>query len=256
MFHIYPCHRQGGKWLWHCEQLRRRIGLFNGKRVVGIVTDALSAPADAVRAALDGLGCEFVEMPNDPDLREVQTFGSLFSRVETLDPGHVTLWAHAKGTWQGWGAIPLWVDALYSTMLDHWPVVRRVLQQFPVAGSFKRNWPSWRRSPSQFHYSGSWFFFRNRDLFSKPDWRRIEGLHAPGEPFAWGGIESYPSLHWPVEQAGTVFFEWKEPGLGPYDPAFWNARVAPALAAWRQLHAGERTALPPEPAPAHNAPVP
>ncbi len=205
----------------------------------------MSAPASAVRAALDGLGCEFVEVANDPNLREVTTFEPLFSRVETDDPDQVTLWAHAKGTWQGWGGIPLWVDVLYETLLDHWPAVRRVLTTFPVAGSFKRCRSSWRRSPSQWHYSGSWFWFRNRDLFAKPDWRRIEGLHAPDEAFAWGGIESYPSLHFPLAEAGTVFFEWPDPGLGPYEPAFWQERVSPALGAWRVLHAADRTVLAP-----------
>ncbi len=219
--------------------MRKRLNLFNGKRIVAIAVDGGSAPAGEVKAMLPG--CEFIELENDPDLREVASFEALFSRVQTDDPDHATIWAHAKSTTNLWGAIPQWVDTLYKTMLDFWPVVRRVLTQFPIVGSFKREWASWRLSPSQYHYSGSWFAFRNRDLFAKPDWRRIEGLHAPGEPFAWGGIESYPSIHFQSHEAGVAFFSWAEPGLGPYDLTFWNSRVAPALAAWEALHAGERT---------------
>ncbi len=225
------------------EQLRRRIGLFNGRRVVAVATDAWCSPLTDVYRVLDGMNVEVVEFQNDPNLREVRTFEALYERVETLDPDHVTFWGHGKSVWQAWGAIPQWAEAMYETYLDYWPLVRRVLTQFPVAGSFKRHIAGWppgndprypQGSASQWHYSGSFLWFRNRDLFGKPDWRRIE-------PF-YSGIEPWPSLHFRDEEAGVLFYEWAEHGLGPYLLEFWNGRVAPALEAWRQLHVTERAA--------------
>jgi hypothetical protein len=131
---------------------------------------------------------EFVEIENDPQLREVKAFLSLFSRVASTDPREVTLSAHAKGTTQpaGHQTARRWTEMLYEVFLDHWPLVEGHLRAYPVTGAFQKLGPGWNheQTNSDWHYSGSWFAFRNRDLFLKPNWHKIDQF--------WSGIEPYP----------------------------------------------------------------
>lgn len=253
LFHVYPLRGSDSIWRGHARDITQRLHLFNGRKILAIAYDRNTADVTAVRFAFQRFD-EYIEVPNVPHLREVATFEPLFSRVADLTgPEHVTLYAHGKGvTFQRHGhpTIPAWNASLYETMIDYWPVAQSVLQKFPVAGSYKkigRGWPD-HESKSTWHYSGSWFWFRNRDLFRK-DWRRIDKF--------WSGVEPYPSLHFPVDRAGCVFFEALVPQLqfyGDGGPAFLRDTVAPALAKWREQHASERMpriVLPPK----HNGPL-
>lgn len=236
LYHIYPTHagRAKGIWQWNVDQLLRRIDLFNGKRVVAIVTDKTTDPVDQVKTAFRGTVTEFIELPNNPNLREVVTHEALFSRVQTSDPSHVTLYAHAKGGRHGFaaehGTSPqLWTDMLYQSMLDYWPLVEERLTQFPVAGSFKKVGHGFQGSRSQWHYSGSWFWFRNADLFAR-DWRRIDRIRF--------GIEPYPSLHFSTDEAGLIFKDGTVSGPRKLDMFEWTycQLVLKEFEAWKQAN--------------------
>ena len=83
IYHVWPVN--GSMWQWNLEQLKQRIGIFNGRRIVGIVYDARSAPPEVVMDALAGHGCEFVVRPNDT-CGESITFPHLIREVASLDP--------------------------------------------------------------------------------------------------------------------------------------------------------------------------
>src|SRR5882724_11072595 len=71
-YHIAPFSRNG-VWQRNVSQLRQRMGLFNGRRTVAIVTGpGLDAPG-AVREEM-GPDVDYMVYPNDPKLREVVTF--------------------------------------------------------------------------------------------------------------------------------------------------------------------------------------
>ena len=118
LYHVYPSRAMGGEpWRWNLAELKRRLPLFGGRRVVAIAHDAGSEPPAAVREALAGEGCEFVELVNEPKLREVLTFEPLFSRVAgDVGEGDATFFAHAKGvTNHSWAdpTIRAWTAAMY-----------------------------------------------------------------------------------------------------------------------------------------------
>lgn len=234
LFHCYPI---GDFWLWHAAQLGQRIHLFNGRKVMAVVTDDRSASVSQVRQAMPYFD-EVIECPNDPDLREVVTFEPLFSRVaDLMGESDATLWMHAKGVRHpsGHPTILPWVAALYETLLDHWPAVLEVLRDYPVAGSFKKlgqGWPD-HVTRSDWHYSGSFVWFRNRDVFPRPDWRQVA-------PF-WSGIEFWPSNLFPRARAGVVFYEDRLERMNLYDAAVWEMYVVPALEQWRAAHAHQRS---------------
>jgi hypothetical protein len=232
LFHIMPV-RGNGIWQRRVSQLVKRIRLFNGRRVVAIVTGPTWGPCaldppEYVRDAFGGAVHEFIEVPNDPNLREVATFEPLFERVETPSARQVTLYAHAKGvTRPGHPTCQEWADVLYETMLDYWPLVEVSLRDYPITGSFLRGLEGWPgQSASTYHYSGSWFWFRNRDLFQQDNWRQINSF--------WSGIEPYPSLRFPITLAGCLFHPFYLPGPGLYDPTYWYQRVVPDLERFRR----------------------
>lgn len=257
LYHVLPV-RGNGRWQRNLEQLRERITLFTGRKIVAVMTDAgkgyvhtpgtvrpdgarlplLLDPPEAVESALAGCGCEFVRVGNDPNLREVASFDPLFGRLaETYRPGDVCLYAHAKGTTRRPGhPAKRWADVLYDAMLDYWPVVEGVLQSHPLAGCFLkrgRGWPA-AMSRSEWHYSGSWCWFRCADLFAR-DWRRIDQM--------WSGIEPYWSQHFDAADAGVVFFQGRVPAVNLYSTRYWDTVVHGTWVKWTQQHSTRRTAI-------------
>lgn len=222
LFHLYPL-REGSVWRWHVEMLKKAIHLFNGKKILALAFDSLTDNPLSVRNTLSPLFDEVIEFTNDPSLREVATFESLFSKVISTDPNEVTLYAHGKGV--GHYAHPWvrrWTELLYELNIDCWSDVQRLLVDYPICGSFKkigRGWPD-NESLADWHYSGSWFWFRNRDLFLQSGWRKIDRF--------WSGIESYPALHFKLEHASHLFHEDNIPSMNLYDRKTWQTRIEPA----------------------------
>jgi SAM-dependent methyltransferase len=231
LYHVYP--RSGSRWRRPILRIREAMPLFNGRKIVAIAHDGTTEHPVMVRDALAGCGCEFVEVPNNPDRREVETFLPLFERVADLvGPEHATLYAHAKGvTRPAESTSDRWTMALEEACLDHWPLVAEHLSRFPITGPFKklgRGWPD-HESLSDWHYSGSYFWFRNDQVFTRPNWRTIDQF--------WGGIEPWPSLRFSPELAGCLLFEGRVPGFDLYRQDVWERDIEPALATWRAVQA-------------------
>jgi hypothetical protein len=232
LWHCYPI--RGSLWTWNVEQLLRRIRLFNGRRIVCVVHDQTTESLSEVQRAFRGEIDEFILMPNVPELREVNTFEPLFSRVQSLNPSHVTFYGHSRGVTRG-ALTQKWTELLYEANLDYWPIVEDLFEHFPVAGPFVKMGACFVESSSLWHFSGTMFSFRNCALFNKPDWRRID-------PY-WYGMEPYPSLHWSLAEAGCIF--WKRPAheVNLYDHHYLHQVVLPQWEQWKTAHADRRTSV-------------
>lgn len=255
-YHIYPA-TGNGRWQWNVDELCKRLPLFNGKRVVAIVIDPPQgrkpdpqgvngpkgvrciegcASADQVisRFGEHANGVEFVVAENDPNLREVLTMPLMFERLPQ-GPGDVTLYAQAKGTTQPLSARPVhrWAEALYEIYCDYWPAVSEHLARFPVVGAFKKLGAGWRRemTKSDWHWSGSWAWFRNVDLLFR-DWRKVDQF--------WSGVEPYWSQHFTSQEAGCLFHEAAVPEMNLYSRQYWRQTVEGELAKFREAHADKR----------------
>lgn len=201
LYHIAPF-KATDVWCWNLGELRRRIDLFNGRRVVGIVTGPDLLPPDAVEELLADCGCEYHVRENDPVLREVVTIAPLFGAVRTDAPDEVTFYGHAKGVSRPpWSHYQRWARICYEASLDYWPLVEQILQRFPCCGPFKRVGYGWTRtqSTSSWLFSGSFYWFRNREWFSKP--RCLD----PDRFFS--GVESFPAKMFPCSMSAPIFDE-------------------------------------------------
>jgi predicted O-methyltransferase YrrM len=210
------------------EQLRSRIDLFNGRRIIGIVHDARSEDPDEVRRMFDGHGCEFVIRPNGKS-GEGLTFPSMIAQVRSLDPNEVTFYGHAKGV-KYEPSVPepvrRWTAALYRVTLDDWPAVRAHLERFAMTGPFKilgrfRT----HHYVGHWHYSGTFFWLRHAFVFA----RDISDVRT-----FYGGVEAWPGMYFTPEETGCLFMDaMRRP---PYDEHFWSASGIPALARWEAAH--------------------
>jgi hypothetical protein len=218
LYYVYPV---SGNSIWQCnvDQLLDRIDLFNGRRVVAVARQDgvvhhkperngqrpphTVDPPQMVRDRMAGHGIEFVEIANDGNLGEVAAFDPLWSRVaDFTGRGDVTFYGHAKGVTRpvnpGVSVHP-WASLLYAANLDYWPVVADQLARHPITGAMKTLGAA-RHYSGGWHYSGTFFWFRNRDVFAR-NWRRIDRVY--------GGIESWPGVQFTADEGGCVY--WQEP---------------------------------------------
>lgn len=236
-----------GVWQRNLDQLAVRMPLFNGRRRIAIFTGEcrgkpLQSPG-AVREYLRGHDCEFVEIPNDPSLREVAAFLPLFEPLDKeCGDGHAIFFAHAKGVTHEpnpGSSIPRWTTLMYEVCLDYWPLVEDHLSRFGVTGAFKkRNKVTPREvncgfagSRTRFHYSGTFMWFRAAELFRRP-WRSIERT--------WYGTESYPGCIFQLYEAGCLFHENRVPLLDLYRLAYLH-RVEREYKEWQIANQHNRT---------------
>ena len=220
MYHVWPV--RDSAWRWNVERLLADIDLFNGRRIIGIVHDRQSEAPAAVRAAFEGHGCEFVEMPNDP-IGECITFPVMLGRVASLDPDDVTFYGHAKGVRHGnvmSQAVRRWTEALYDASLGQWPLVAEHLQRYALTGSF-RMLGRFRAHQylGDWHYSGTFFWLRHALAFRRP---------ILTVPQFYGGVEVWPGLHFRREETGCLLLDQLRQLA--YNDAFWRSTGDAAVA--------------------------
>lgn len=176
--------------------------MFTGKRLVLIAQGDGLAPFHQVCDKFpESSDCLAVE--NSRELGEFRAFSALLSGVRDTDPWQTTFYAHTKGVspkYQQPGrlrTVRLWAEAMYTYNLDSIAEVDRALASKSVVGTFRRvgQFRSLHRL-SRWHYSGAFFWFRNRDLFSR-DWQSalIPSRYCP---------EFYPSLLFGLEASACL----------------------------------------------------
>ncbi|WP_434625692.1 CgeB family protein [Azospirillum sp. B2RO_4] len=232
IYHIWPV--RNSVWRWNLQQLLERIELFNGRRIIGIVSDDHSDEPEAVQAMLEGHGCEFIQRPNRPT-GEVETFPAMLDAVRSDSRNEVTFYGHAKGVKYREAVSPAvrrWTEALYRTVLDDWGGVRTALNRHVFAGSFRR---VGRVGPHRYlgswHYSGTFFWMRN-SFVSNLSRLRVTKFYS--------GVETWPGQHFPLHLAACLFLD--RLSQVPYDPMFWANCGERALREWEEV---DRDVAPP-----------
>jgi hypothetical protein len=233
IYHVWPV--RGAMWQWNLDQLIRRVDMFNGRRILGIVHDDRSVPPEEVQEFVAGHGFEFVIAKNDVERGEVVTFPLMMEKVKSLDPNEITFYGHAKGVkWEPSvpEAVRRWAEALYEGTLDDWLAIREQLQRFAMTGCFKTHghYPN-HGNLADWHYSGTYFWLRNAYVFSR-DYAVLAQFY--------GGVETWPGLVFPKEETGCLLMDNARDYL--YSIDFWNEVVTPELS---RLESTRKRVLPP-----------
>lgn len=220
LMHIMPA-SDNDWWRRNVAELRKRIDLFDGFRSIAVVTGGKLDPVAAVREAFAGCRIDnWIIKPNDAHWRDAHTFNDLLDTVAG-QPG-VTFYCHAKGVTRHHDPIPEWIDWLWRLNLDDWPRVAAALHRHALAGAFRRYVEFKFPGSHRWHYSGTFYWLRNDQVFVRPDWREIKLRRG------WWG-EAWPG-QFPPEQAACLF------GDGVSD-LYWEStwqQLRPLLAKHRE----------------------
>lgn len=237
-YHVLPV-AEGGVWRRRVAALRAAWPLFDGAKVVAVMTGTgvqprtagsgqptpvTLDPPDLVRAALPP-DAEAVELPNDPQRRESVSWLPLWERVlAAAADDDAVLYGQAKGVTR-WAdpTCQRWADLIDDLYLGHWPATADLLRRYPVVGSLKKVGRGWGDSPCPWHYSGSWLWARAGEVRRRP-WREL--------PAHWSAVEMWPGLAFHEREAGVLFWERPVPESDFYKEATWASRVWPAYRDW------------------------
>jgi hypothetical protein len=199
IYHVTPI-STNDEWKRNVATLRRYWDRFNGKKIVAIAIgkhgDSIFPPR-FVEAELPG--AEFIHVPNDSAAREAASFVALLDAVKSTDSSEATFYAHTKGvTLAGNRVIRMWRRRMYLECLRDLDRVVDALSRVSCCGAFRRigqfpNFPPY----SKWHFSGTFFWFRNDDFFSHPRWREVDRQQY--------GVEAHLSKLFPLEQSECLF---------------------------------------------------
>jgi len=180
IYHVYPV-ASNEEWRPNVERLAQSWHLFNGRKIVGIVTDGETiGPYRVIEAFPPDPQTEFLIQDNDPDRGETVTFLPAVKMLRNWNGDEATFYGHAKGTSPRRHAKPgeidrirRWRDFMYRHTLEVAPAkLDWALRRFACAGSLKihrsyRQEPG--RPPSYWHFSGTFFWFHHARFFALPE---------------------------------------------------------------------------------------
>jgi hypothetical protein len=203
LYYVYPV-SGNGLWQRNLDQLKRRINLFNGRRVIAISTGSARHPLDApqqVEAYFGKNNADFLWVPHQKKLGEVTAFTALWNRVKNFcTPNDFTFYGHTKGVTKPVNSgisVHRWGDLMYAANLDRWNVVRDYLTRHPITGAFKK-YGACFGGRGNWHYHGTFYWCRNADVFAKPNWSTVRQIY--------GGTELWPATMWSAHESGCHFY--------------------------------------------------
>lgn len=223
--HLWPV-KSTGAWQWNCDHLLQHAGLFNGRRIVAIAISKETDPPEVVQEYLKGFTDEFIVVKNNDKLREVTTWVPMLERLENYQSDQdVTFSCHGKGVRHkitpdnAGSTLFRWTSAMVETLLDH--DVTPLLETHAVVGSFRKASTPQNNSWGLWHYSGAFFWWRNKDVFSR-NWRYV--------PQRFYGTEAWPGIMFRPDEAACVVGD----NIGDlYKLRYWEQEIEPQLAEWR-----------------------
>ena len=233
LYHVCPL-KKNDVWRANVRQIVRRLNIFNGRKVIAVVRGNGLHGLDVVRHTMGDDTVEYLELPNDEQLRETATFRQLLESIESTDPEEASFYGHTKGNSTRDNALgaELWRNAMYHQLLDGVNVCRDLLATHPCVGTHKMQWandedvpyPTLVSNAHRWMFAGTFFWFRHVDVFSHREWPDVKQDRYGAE--AWLGQMFRP------EHGATVFQPWpvsEYPPPSPYDPRLylWPIRDVP-----------------------------
>lgn len=232
IFHVYPLLGAEWNWHWHIDQIRRVAPLFNGKIVIATVTGPALASTEEVQQRFEGIPVtDWLIRPNSK-LGETVTFADQLAVVETDDPNTITFRGHTKGvTHKPNGPEQPWARLMWSTLMDL-PSVDDALASHVMVGSMKCHEPLVARPNWSFFYAGTFFWFRNKEIFQR-NWRQTE-------PHRWWP-EAWPGVVCQNDEAACLCHDYTKGSV--LDNPYWHAEVAADFQLWKDARPNRRLDL-------------
>lgn len=238
MMHVFPV-SNNEVWRWNVGQIAARQELFTGKRVVAVATMSKgkriherpkahisTESAEAVVREFENCGMKidkFMFFENDSKLREVLTWVPMAKEVMSTDPNEITFSCHSKGVTHSMDSVVVeWTRMQYEVCLDGIASVENALESYAMAGSFRRFGQFATSGNNRWHYSGTYYWFRHSNVFSRPDWSALDAR--------FFGTESWPGKMFTADECACLFADNAD---DPYLKSSFQDRYRKELELWR-----------------------
>lgn len=191
---------------------------FNGKKVIALKTgEGLHEPEVVKKEFPNDDSIEFLPIANDSDLCEVRGFTSLLEKISSLNQD-ITFYAHTKGVSpnqpkDGLPRIRRWRNIMYAYNLYDPGRIEYILQSYGCCGCFKKYGSHHLSTGAEWHFSGTFFWFKNLRLFSKPKWAEL-----PDDRYA---VEGYLANYFPEKSAFCLFGDNPMADIYNYNEKDW-----------------------------------
>lgn len=222
-YHVYPI--KDSAWKSIVQRVVKELDSFNGSKVVSIAIDTRTVKPSEVIEVFGRKDVKYITILND-HTGEVKSWKPLLTEIlKNNSKNDITLYAHAKGVTRGDNPyVKSWCDMLHEVNFQNIPLVERQLSMYPITGAFQKIGHGFSDGRSDWHYSGTFFWFRN-DVMSKRNWTDI-GQY-------WGGVEAWVGRHFHPDEAGCLFHKMLSPNLSLYDGTYMTGTVIPKFREWQ-----------------------
>ncbi len=200
---------------YNIKLLNRYLPLFNGQKIIKIAVDDLTKDINNLIGLFPNCDIEIVQ--NNRETRESEYF--IESLKEIKDKNSITFFAHNKGSKSGGDnnhVIKHWLLSMYFFNLEETYItnIERELENNKTFSGIMRittSCPPWVES--DWHYSGTFFWFNTQKLFNIDGWDKFEKGRF--------SVESYPGKMVDLEQSHFTLcsenYNWNS-----YMPTIWN----------------------------------
>lgn len=230
VFHMWP--RAGG-YEWHVERLRDLIPRCDGRILIGITPDHDTVSAEQV---ISEIGCDRAEYLINPNVNHHSSLnlrGARYGELQTAIPAmqrlagtedSVTIYAHAKGMQNHTikaRCVRLWTEMMYESVIFNIDqCIQKIEEGYSICGSFRTFGLRPLMARHKWHFSGTFYTFRTRDLINQQT----------AKPFQmrYGGTEAWPGDHVSIERS-HCFFADNSPLARQYDYEMMKAIIGDQL---------------------------
>lgn len=182
------------EWKRNIKKLQFYIDVFNNKRIITIAQGNGLVDADIVIKEC-GFKADFRIAKNDLILNETAHFIGLLSSVYSKNDDEITFYAHAKGVsypsnHEDMKSIKIWTDCSYNYCLGDIYRIEHILNKYSCCGCFKKHGEHHLPMPVDWHFSGTFFWFKNNVLFRNDNWQSIDKNRYGVEGYLGSNINS------------------------------------------------------------------
>jgi|688.fasta_scaffold340124_2 hypothetical protein len=155
----------------HLNALKHYSHLFDGEKIIYVATDNNIDNKDEVLNLFNFLGtCDIKFVKNDLELRESKYFIESINKIK--DKNSLTFYGHSKGlTTEGNpDAMIDWITSMYFFNLDSMFLTEKyekLMNTHVFSGTLRKHVSCPPCVSSDWHYSGTFFWFNTKKLFDK-----------------------------------------------------------------------------------------
>jgi len=190
---------------FNLSNLKKYLVKFNGKKVINVNFDEDQDFAEKFVTEyfkdFPDIKFFFTKNSETNNWYELYPFiTKLMPSVCSIDENEYTFYGHTKSVTHYNSAREsvisiLWPHTMYTKNLDDFEYISNILENYECCGTFKLDRPYSALSFVPWHYSGAFFWFKNKSIFSK-NWQTFYAdVH---------GLEGYLATHLKSSEAYSI----------------------------------------------------